>query len=190
MLKLIFKQNWGFLQLDDWVLCRIYKKNSGGRNPGDIPGVQSKECSHDSSSSSSSQYDDVLESLPEIDDRFFSLPRIDSLKNLNFRQEDDQKVNLLQRLGSANFDWATLGGLNPIGPEFGQAQIQQTNVNSRNDMYAPASVIDEAQSGFGNMRVHNSGFFSHNPTGLTQGFPGSIDPFSVRYPTDGLGFRQ
>lgn len=168
------------------MLCRIYKKNSGGRNSSDIPGVQSKECSHDSSSSSSSQYDDVLESLPEINDRFFSLPRVDSLKNLNFRQDDDQKINLLQRLGSANFDWATLGGLNPIGPEFGQPQIQQTNVTSGNDMYTPASVIDEAQSG----RVHNSGFYSHAPTGLTQGFPGSIDPFSFRYPTDGMGFRQ
>ncbi|KAL8505940.1 hypothetical protein ACS0TY_016971 [Phlomoides rotata] len=180
----------GGSRLDDWVLCRIYKKNTGGRNPSDIPGVQSKDYSHDSSSSCSSQYDDVMDSLPEIDDRFFSLPGMDSLKNLNFRQDEDQKVNLLQRLGSANFDWATLGGLTSIGPEYGQAQLQQTNMNSGNDMYAPASVMDEAHSGFGNQRVQNSGFFSNTPTGSTQGFSGSIDPFSVRYPTDGLGFRQ
>ncbi|KAK4398401.1 NAC domain-containing protein JA2L [Sesamum angolense] len=96
--------------LDDWVLCRIYKKNSSAQKPA-ISNVQSKDYSLGSSSSSSSQYDDVLESLPEIDDRFFSLPRMNSLKNF---QQEDQKLNL-QHLGSGNFDWATLAGLNPLG---------------------------------------------------------------------------
>ncbi|KAL0306487.1 UNVERIFIED_CONTAM: NAC domain-containing protein JA2L [Sesamum radiatum] len=126
----------GSSRLDDWVLCRIYKKNSSAQKPA-ISNVQSKDYSLGSSSSSSSQYDDVLESLPEIDDRFFSLPRMNSLKNF---QQEDQKLNL-QHLGSGNFDWATLAGLNPL-PEFGQGQTQQAqmnnNMNGQNDMYTPA----------------------------------------------------
>ncbi|KAK6154322.1 hypothetical protein DH2020_008570 [Rehmannia glutinosa] len=165
-------------KLDDWVLCRIYKKNASGQKGGGataaaaVYGDRSKEYSHDSSSSSSSQYDDVLESLPEIDDRFFSLPRMNSIKNL-------------QQLGSGNFDWATLAGLNPLCPELVQAQHgqpHQANVNvsnntsSQNDMYVPsANVADEVQSGPGN-----------------QNFSGSVDPFGIRYPaqTGGFGFWQ
>ncbi|KAG6424366.1 hypothetical protein SASPL_114783 [Salvia splendens] len=85
----------GSSKLDDWVLCRIYKKNSN------------KEYSHDSS-----QYDDVLDSLP------------------------DQKLNL-QRLSSGNFDWATLAGLDPAWPELFQAHPP-----SLNDTYAPADFMD------------------------------------------------
>lgn len=144
---------------------------------------QSKEYSHDSSSSSSSQYDDVLDSLPELDDRFFSK---------NSQHQEDQKLNL-QRLNSANFDWATLAGLSPAWPELLQAQ-QQTNV-IQNDAYAPAAadVMDEVHSGSMNQRVANSGLLPHHLIGLTQGFSASLDPFSVRYPNQpagGFGFRQ
>ncbi|KAK6132823.1 hypothetical protein DH2020_033422 [Rehmannia glutinosa] len=168
----------GSTKLDDWVLCRIYKKNSSGQKGGGatataaVYGDRSKEYSHDSSSSSSSQYDDVLESLPEIDDRFFSLPRMNSIKNL-------------QQLGSGNFDWATLAGLNPLCPELVQAQHGQphqanvnvsNNMSSQNDMYAPsANVADEVQSGPGN-----------------QNFSSSVDPFGIRYPAQPgvFGFWQ
>lgn len=173
----------GSSKLDDWVLCRIYKKNASGQDRSAMAGAhQSKEYSHDSSSSSSSQYDDVLDSLPELDDRFFSK---------NSQHQEDQKLNL-QRLNSANFDWATLAGLSPAWPELLQAQ-QQTNV-IQNDAYAPAAadVMDEVHSGSMNQRVANSGLLPHHLTGLTQGFSASLDPFSVRYPNQpgGFGFRQ
>ncbi|KAL0443504.1 UNVERIFIED_CONTAM: NAC domain-containing protein JA2L [Sesamum latifolium] len=188
----------GSSRLDDWVLCRIYKKNSSAQKPA-ISNVQSKDYSLGSSSSSSSQYDDVLESLPEIDDRFFSLPRMNSLKNF---QQEDQKLNL-QHLGSGNFDWATLAGLNPL-PEFGQGQTQQAqmnnNMNGQNDMYTPAlqhlgpgNVVDEeVQSGLRNQRLDRPGFYPQNVGVFPQDFSNSLDPFGVRYPVQpgGLGFSQ
>ncbi|KAL2247542.1 NAC domain-containing protein 72 [Sesamum indicum] len=167
-------------KLDDWVLCRIYKKNSGGGGGGQKPVVcsgQSKEYSHGSPSQSScsSQHDDVLESFPEMN----------SLENF---EQEDQKLMNLQRLGSWNFDWATLAGLGPIWAEEVQAQHGQT----RNGMYAPDAVMDDdVQTGLvNNQRVHDSGFF---PTGFGQGLSGSLDPFGIRYPaqtTLGSGFRQ
>ncbi|PIN22627.1 hypothetical protein CDL12_04665 [Handroanthus impetiginosus] len=191
----------GSVRLDDWVLCRIYKKNSSAQKP-TISGVQSKEYSLGSSSSSSSQYDDVLESLPEIDDRFFSLPRMNSLKNI---KQEDQKLNL-QQLGSGNFDWATLAGLHPL-PELGppqpgltqQPQMNNNNMNGQNDIYAPSlqhlggNVMDEeVQSGLRAQRGDRPGFFPQNVGMYSHDFSNSIDPFSVRYPTQpgGLGFRQ
>ncbi|KAL0328503.1 UNVERIFIED_CONTAM: NAC domain-containing protein JA2 [Sesamum calycinum] len=153
-------------KLDDWVLCRIYKKNSGGGG-GQKPAVcggQSKEYSHGSPSPSScsSQHDDVLESFPEMN----------SLKNF---EQDDQKLMNLQRLESWNFDWATLAGLGPIWAE----DVQAHHGQARNDMYAPDAVMDdEVQSGqLSNQRVQDSGFF---PTGFGQGLSGSLDPFGFR----------
>ncbi|KAK4484884.1 hypothetical protein RD792_007485 [Penstemon davidsonii] len=181
----------GSARLDDWVLCRIYKKNSTGEKS-DVSSMQSKEYSHASSSSSSSQYNDVVESLPEIDHRFFSLPRMNSLKNL---QQGDHKLNL-QLLGSGNFDWATLAGLNPL-PELAQAQpsqTQQPNLNHQNDMYVPG-MDEEVQSGLRTKRVDNSGLFAvpQNVVGVySQCYTNLVDPFGVQYPSQpgGLGFRQ
>ncbi|KAL7087731.1 hypothetical protein ACP275_13G086600 [Erythranthe tilingii] len=191
----------GSAKLDEWVLCRIYKKNSSAQKSA-IAGVQSKEYSIGSSSSSSSQYDDVMDSLPEINDRFFSLPRMDSLKNF---QQEDQKLNLAH-LGSGNFDWATLAGLNPLpepGPDPAQQPPVYNNLNCQNDMYAPSmqhisvlggnEVVDEeVQSGARAQRVGQPGFYPQNAGVFGQDYSNSIDPFVARYPTQaaGFGFRQ
>ena len=66
------------MQLDDWVLCRIYKKNSSAQKV--EANLLAMECSNGSSPSSSSHVDDMLESLPEIDDRCFTLPRVNSVR--------------------------------------------------------------------------------------------------------------
>ncbi|KAG6385482.1 hypothetical protein SASPL_154317 [Salvia splendens] len=128
----------GSSKLDDWVLCRIYKKNSSGqyRNTANVGGVLSKEYSHDSSSSCSSQYEDVLDSLPELDDRYFPM---DSLKNSQL--QDDQKLNL-QRLSSENFNWATLAGLGPLWPELMEAQQANAAPTRQNDTIAPANFTN------------------------------------------------
>ncbi|XP_073311835.1 NAC domain-containing protein JA2L-like [Primulina huaijiensis] len=181
----------GSSRLDDWVLCRIYKKNSSGQKPA-ISGVQSKEYSHGSSSSCSSQYDDVLESLPAIDDRFLSLP------SMNPMAQEDQKLNLNQ-LGSGNFDWATLAGLSSLGeivPAQQPGTTQMNITNGGNDMYAPplpqfgiSFVEDEVQSGIQTQRIFdNSGFFPGSTSPFTPIYSGGLDPFRIRRPTHGSGF--
>lgn len=198
------------MQLDEWVLCRIYKKNSSAQKQ--LSSVSSKEHSNNgSSSSSSSHLDDMLDSFPELDDRFFALPRMNSLKTgfLN----DDQKMGF-QNLGSGSLDWATLAGLNSV-PELvpsGQSHSQSQGIPSygnTNDVYVPTmptlcqmdtstnkvgnSVEQEVQSGLRtHQRVGNSGFFQQNSSSLTQNFSNSTDPYGFRYPTQpgGFGFRQ
>ncbi|XP_031105753.1 NAC domain-containing protein JA2L-like [Ipomoea triloba] len=190
----------GSARLDEWVLCRIYKKNSSAaaaaaQKP--VSGVQSKDYSHGSSSSSSSQFDDMLESLPEINDQYFSLPRINSLKNLNLQQDDKSSI---LRLNSGSFDWATLAGINSI-PELGPGnQIPQSgHLNHANpaDIYGGHSmalsfpVDDEAQSG---IRVeNNSGIYQpQNPNAFTHNFSNLLDPYGIRYANQpgSLAFRQ
>lgn len=193
-------------QLDDWVLCRIYKKNSSSQKSM-IPSASSKEyCySNGSSSSSSSHLDDVLESLPEIDDRYFSLPRVNSLKTL--QQED--KLNF-PNLGAGNLvDWSNPAGLNSV-PEFvsGNQSQAMPNYNPGNDLYVPSmpslchvdsaappeklgnAMEEEVQSGVTTQRIENSsGFFHQNPDVFTsQGFSNSLDPYGFRYPTQSVGF--
>nr|QMV47911.1 NAC transcription factor [Litchi chinensis]UKF18671.1 NAC transcription factor [Litchi chinensis] len=195
----------GSAKLDDWVLCRIYKKNSSAQKPVLTTSVSSKEHSNGSCSSSSSHLDDVLESLPEIEDRFFTLPRVSSLKTL----QNDEKINL-QQLGSGNFDWASLAGLNLVSelvPGSGQTQSQGMASYMNNNAYVPSmpqvchvdpgrvgnSVDDEVQSGLRTQRVDNSGFFQQNSGALSQSFVHSADPYGgFRYPTQagGFGFRQ
>lgn len=190
-------------------MCRIYKKNSSSQKP--MSGLLSKEhSSNGSSSSSSSHLDDVLESLPEIDDRFFALPRTNSLKAL---QQQDDKLNF-QNLGSGNFDWASLAGLNPVAEQVSgnqtQAQSQEPiSCFNSNDMYVPSvppvchlepplkrlpnSMDEEVQSGLRNQRVNNSGLFQATSNVWTQNYQNSLDPYGFRYPTQattGFGFRQ
>ncbi|KAE9458132.1 hypothetical protein C3L33_09953, partial [Rhododendron williamsianum] len=188
----------GSSRLDDWVLCRIYKKNSSGQKP--ISGIPTKEFSHASSSSSSSQFEEMLESFPEINDRSFALPRMSSLKTL----QNDEKVNI-QRLNSGNFDWASFAGVTSL-PELVPAGQIINNINNNNnmrynDLYTLGaqptgkfgnSVDEEVQSGVRNQRVENSGLFQQNSNGFAQGFGNSVDPFGIRYPSQqgGFGFRQ
>ncbi|KAF2314297.1 hypothetical protein GH714_025147 [Hevea brasiliensis] len=190
--------------LDDWVLCRIYKKNPGAQKS--ISGVSSKEHSNNgSSSSSSSHLDDVLDSLPEIDDHVFAYPGTNPLRTM---QPLEEKINF-NGLGSGNLDWASLAGYNSV-PEIvqsGQTQAQTRGmvncVNNGNDLYVPSlpaqighmdsklgnnSVEEEVQSG-----VRNSGLFQQNSSLLTQNFSYPIDPYGFKYSTQagsGFGFRQ
>ncbi|KAJ1402718.1 NAC domain [Sesbania bispinosa] len=197
-------------KLDDWVLCRIYKKNSSAQKAASNGGVSSKEYtqySNGSSSSSSSHLDDVLESLPEIDDRCFMLPRVNSLRTL--QQREEEKLNL-QNLGAGSLmDWANPAVLNTVS-EFGSAnQVVQgqaqgmVNFGGCNDLYVPSvpslcnvdssekmgkPVEEEVQSGVRTQRVENSGFFQRGPNDFTQGFSNSVDPYGFRYPVQPVGF--
>ncbi|KAJ7948612.1 NAC domain containing protein [Quillaja saponaria] len=176
----------GSSKLDEWVLCRIYKKNSSSQKA--IPStVSSKEYSNGSCSSSSSHHlDDVLESLPDIEDRFFSLPRMNSFKTL----QQDEKLNF-QNMVTGNFqDWATAAGLNS-GPELvsgNQAQgiVNYNNNSNNNDYYVPSmpplchvdlpvpeklgnSMEEEVQSGGRAQRVEEFRVFHTEPELVTSG---------------------
>lgn len=197
-----------YVQLDEWVLCRIYKKNSSAQKA--ISNGQTTEQSHGSSSSSSSQFDDVLESLPVIEDRFFNLPRVASLKTF---QQDDLKLNL-QKYDSGNYDWASIAAFGLPEPVTA-VQVQEpsqpntntntnTNSNTMNvgssmppvyamDTKIGRSVEDEVQSGIRSQRVDHPGYFQTdlNPFGQSQRLSNTVDPFGIRYPTQQgvLGFR-
>ncbi|XP_009378492.2 NAC domain-containing protein 72 [Pyrus x bretschneideri] len=173
----------GSSRLDEWVLCRIYKKSTSSAAAAaaqkSVTSVSGKEHSNGSSSPCSSQLDDGLEWLPDIDDRFFTLPRINSLKTL---QQQDSKLNF-QNTGSGNFDWASLAGLNSA-PELGlnnqthQGQGQMNLNYNDNDMFVPSipslchvesrpervgkTAEEEVQSGLRTRRVDNSGFIQQN----------------------------
>ncbi|CAH8317777.1 unnamed protein product [Eruca vesicaria subsp. sativa] len=91
----------GSSKLDDWVLCRIYKKMSGSQRQAVVSPEQASledQSTNGSPSSCSSQLDDVIDSFPEMKDQYFNLPRMNSLRTIL----------------NGNFDWASLAGLNPI----------------------------------------------------------------------------
>ncbi|NP_001312702.1 NAC domain-containing protein 72-like [Nicotiana tabacum] len=206
----------GSSRLDEWVLCRIYKKNSSGQKPY-MSGLNSKEYSHGSSTSSSSHFDDMLESLPEMNHKFSNLPRLNSLKNF----QQGEKLNL-ERLDSANFDWAILAGLKPM-PELSPAnqapgvQAPQGHVNNHihnhnnnnymnflNDGYVQPTnfrgntkverinLDEEVESRIRNQGVDKSGYFQQNINGFSQTYTNTVDQFGIQCPnqTLNLGFRQ
>ncbi|XP_057453713.1 NAC domain-containing protein 72-like [Lotus japonicus] len=196
------KHKLGSSRLDEWVLCRIYKKKSSTQKEAAAT-FSSKECSYGSSSpSTSSHVEDMLESLPEIDDRCFALPRVNSLRTL---QQDE-------KLGSATgifTDWGNPTDLDTV-PEFVPgSQAQWMGNYSCNDLYVPSvpqfghvdwsattrnTAEEEVQSGVRTHRVaESSGFYQQNPDLTTQRLlPGSVDPFGFGYlgQQTGFGFRD
>ncbi|KAE8731747.1 NAC domain-containing protein 55 [Hibiscus syriacus] len=187
----------GSSRLDDWVLCRIYKKNSSGQKS--FSSVSSKEQSTNGSSPScSSQLDDMLESFPELDDRFFALPRMNSLRTLH----NDEKTGF-QNMGIGGLDWGNLGGLNSM-PELlhgGQTQTRSQGIPSygNSNVYIPTmpqmdmstnkvgkSVEEEVQSGLSTQRADNWGIFQQNSN--SHNLSDSMDPYGSRYPTQTGGF--
>ncbi|KAL0726886.1 hypothetical protein Bca4012_022979 [Brassica carinata] len=135
-----------YLQLDDWVLCRIYKKTSASQRQTVVSSVQAcleDHSTNGSPSSSSSQLDDVLDSFPEMKDRAFDLPRMNSLRTLL----------------DGNFDWASLAGLNTM-PEL----APMTNGLSN---YGGYHAFQSAESGCRNYSQVDQ---EQNSSELTQSF--------------------
>lgn len=192
------------MQLDDWVLCRIYKKNSSAQKAvqnGVVTSREHTQYSNGSSSSSSSHLDDVLESLPTIDERCFAMPRVSTAQ-----QQHEEKVNI-QNLGAGGLvDWANPAVLNPVGDFVsGNNQMVQdhtqgmVNYGACNDLYVPTfchvdsalpqKVEEEVQSGVRNQNTDNSWFLQND---FTQGFQNSMDTCGFKFPVQpvGFGFRQ
>ncbi|KAF8114582.1 hypothetical protein N665_0036s0106 [Sinapis alba] len=140
----------GSSKLDDWVLCRIYKKKSGSQRQAVVSSLQACHSTNGSPSSSSSQLDDVLDSFPEMKDRSFNLPRMNSLRTIL----------------NGNFDWASLAGLNPI-PE-----LAPTNGLSN---YGGYQSFQSAESECRNSQVDQE----QNSSELTQSFGYSSSGFGL-----------
>ncbi|KAL8171959.1 hypothetical protein V2J09_023763 [Rumex salicifolius] len=203
----------GSSKLDDWVLCRIYKKTSSAEKS--MASASSKEVSAGGSSpsTSSSPLDDVLESLPEINDRSFALPRMNSLRGN--QQEEEQKVSMMT-FGSGSIDWSVLAGLT-AGPEFGPSTAhnqQHLGMYNGGDVCVPSlpplrhvespqeklcdQLEDEVQRAIRDnyQRVGSGGGLYRQSPNMMMGqtYLNSVDPFAIRYtapnPMTGFGFRQ
>ncbi|XP_074311061.1 NAC domain-containing protein JA2L-like [Silene latifolia] len=178
----------GSSKLDDWVLCRIYKKSSGAAKA-----TLSKENSTGGSTSttSSSHLDDASELLPDIND----VSHMDSSKNhvgqgQGHNQQQDDKLSLKQ-FGSGEFNWAALAGFSSVN-EFGFGGLNQTQSGqvalpplSHVDLSTNEKFVDEeVQSGTRTQRVNN-----FNPYLVTQSYANSVDPFGINYSTRPTGFE-
>ncbi|KAI7733007.1 hypothetical protein M8C21_024998 [Ambrosia artemisiifolia] len=153
--------------LDDWVLCRIYKKNSSAEKA--ISGDPSTEQSHGSPTSSSAHFDGVLDSLPAIDDKFLNFPTNDTSNTFD---EEDQRADI-QKFDTGNYNWAGIGA-------FGLSDTTNHHNPPNSTSVDPAFNM---QNGIRSERNENPGYlFSMNTT----------DPFGIRYPTQpsSSGYRQ
>ncbi|KAI3828257.1 hypothetical protein L1987_02355 [Smallanthus sonchifolius] len=146
-------------RLDDWVLCRIYKKNSSVEKT--ISGGPSTEHSHGSSSSSSSQFDDFPDSLPAIHHKFLNVPANNSVKTYN--------------------DWMSVGAcaFTLQDPNSNNNPANSTSIDPTFDMQMKfgKSPDDEVKNGIRSQRLENSGYL------FSERFPSTTDPFAIRYPT-------
>nr|AZP54626.1 NAC domain-containing protein 72-like [Oxytropis ochrocephala] len=188
------RKNNGGTKLDDWVLCRIYKKNSSAQKAAALNGVVSSQdytqYSNGSSSSSSSHFDDVLESFPEINDRCFMLPRVDSLRTMQHQRQEEEKLNLQNMSANGFVDWSNPAILNSVN-EFQDGQTQ--GMVNYNDLYVPNLChVDSSVERKPMEEEVQSGARTQTQSGLFQGFSNSVDPFGFRYPvqTVGFGFGQ
>ncbi|KAK7244351.1 hypothetical protein RIF29_39171 [Crotalaria pallida] len=194
----------GSAKLDDWVLCRIYKKNSSAQKA--IPILSTNEYTQysngsSSTNSSSSHIDDVLESLPEIDDSCFLLPRVNSLKTTHQHHEDKLSLQNFTN-GSSFVDWTNPAVMNSVtefvNPENQAQEMMSYGNGNGNDLCVPTLMEEEVQSGVKTQRVENFGFFQqggglmNNVNEFTQGFSNPIDLDGFRYPVQpvGFGFRE
>ncbi|KAL9291508.1 NAC domain-containing protein 55 [Arabidopsis thaliana] len=113
----------GSTKLDDWVLCRIYKKQTSAQKQAYNNLMTSgREYSNNGSSTSSSshQYDDVLESLHEIDNRSlgFAAGSSNALPHSHRPVLTNHKTGFQGLAREPSFDWANLIGQNSV-PELG-----------------------------------------------------------------------
>ncbi|XP_058081977.1 NAC domain-containing protein 72-like [Magnolia sinica] len=183
----------GSLRLDDWVLCRIYKKSCGTQKPV----VSVKEQNSNEYSSSSSHLDDVPDSFPEIDDRFFSLPRINSLKSL-----PDEKF-IFQNPGAGKIDWTTpaaqeLGSngqfYRPTSTDFCFPTVPSLcHVESPSDLLG-SSLEEEVESGVRFPHVENPLFYQQQQQQQQPPTSYWVDQIMASYATHpisgSLGYQQ
>ncbi|KAI3849505.1 hypothetical protein MKX03_021491 [Papaver bracteatum] len=189
----------GSSRLDDWVLCRIYKKNSSAQkavsSSSEVNSSKEQSSNGTSSSSSSSQFDDVLDSLPEINDQFFSLPRMNSLKNFQDQENNNKLMMNLQTLDTSKFDWSSLAAMASLpelssNPTIGrsttnnQAYPDSMNYHHLQQSSNERSSMEEEVESRQQQRVNSGNYFQQNSNDFLQNYNGeSFDSFGLRYLT-------
>ncbi|KAL9859902.1 NAC domain-containing protein 19 [Arabidopsis thaliana] len=120
----------GSTKLDDWVLCRIYKKQSSAQKQVYDNGIaNAREFSNNgtsSTTSSSSHFEDVLDSFhQEIDNRNFQFSNPNRISSLR-PDLTEQKTGFHGLADTSNFDWASFAGNvehNNSVPELGMSHV-------------------------------------------------------------------
>ncbi|KAK9131681.1 hypothetical protein Scep_011209 [Stephania cephalantha] len=174
-------------RLDEWVLCRVYKKGSASHHHHQKALLNSSlsnsndqqsefSCNSSNSTNSSSQFDDIIDTLTEIQDRSFALPRINSLKSfqdqkiVNNNNNNCYSQNLMS---SCKLDWGN--GL-PTGMTEYATNGAHHGVGLGSEcgnVYYPSvpPLEDEVESGIGPGSAGATQFYRAD----------SLDPFGLRY---------
>ncbi|KAL8130535.1 hypothetical protein V2J09_019690 [Rumex salicifolius] len=142
-------------KLDDWVLCRIYKKNTNAS----VASTNEHSPGGSSASSATSHLDEALHTSP-------------AARGLIRQENNDQNV---VDYGSVSWDWNVLAGLT-AGPD-GPNQAQGGHViNDGNGTCMPS---------FPPLCRDDGGCFDQNPNMTwAYTYPDSVDPFGIRYPVN------
>ncbi|XP_042494082.1 NAC domain-containing protein JA2L-like [Macadamia integrifolia] len=172
----------GSSRLDDWVLCRIYKKNSSTQKS--VSGVWTTE-QRASYSSSFTQWEDVLQSLPEIDDHLFDIPRMNSLKSL-IQNKKSCNVKLEGNKSGSSGEFCSSKSViqGPTNDLYFPSIPKICQVGSPSDKLG-SSIIEEEVESTGvrsQQEVDDSCFFHPNSNMFANQFTDSLDPFGIKYP--------
>ncbi|XP_010545806.1 PREDICTED: NAC domain-containing protein 19-like [Tarenaya hassleriana] len=179
----------GSSKLDDWVLCRIYKKNSSAQKQIHNSVLTNREYSNNgSSTSSSSHFDDVLQSIHEIDDQSFHFTGSNRSMPFNL---PEQKSGFIANLGTSDFNWSSLADTHNSAPELGASQVFPGF--GYDEGYFHVKTDDEVESGYRTQRQKNaasaSGMLQLGSGALTQASGvNSVDVFGFRYSGQPGGF--
>ncbi|CAF1934476.1 hypothetical protein HID58_068126 [Brassica napus] len=186
----------GSTKLDDWVLCRIYKKQSSAQKQayGNLMTSASEYSNNGSSTSTSShQYDDVLESLHEIDNRSlgYAAGSSHTIPHYNHRPGlTEQKTGFLDLAREQSYNWTNFGGHNSVQELGRNLNIPSLRYGDGGGYLHGLKTNEEdgktqQQQAEGIPRFNNSGVLAHD-----QSF--SVDPvngfgYSGQQPS-GFGF--
>ncbi|CAL0310138.1 unnamed protein product [Lupinus luteus] len=114
--------NNGSAKLDEWVLCRIYKKKWS---------AEKTSTNESSSNSSSSNIDNVLESIPQFDDRRFLMSQQQNLTVVDWANPPVMN-SVNEFVNSGNQNMMNYGNdlcVPTLMEELVQSKIQQRNQN-------------------------------------------------------------
>ena len=153
---MIYNDHFLSIQLDDWVLCRIYKKQSSAQKDVYNSNLMTREYSHNGSSTSysSHQYDDVFEDKTG----FLNLVREPSFDWVNSTGHNSvPELRLRHNVPSVRY-----GNLGVKTSEEGNKMHEQAEViprfkNSGVLSYDQGSSVDPV-NGFGHSGQQPSGF--------------------------------
>ncbi|CAN8259227.1 unnamed protein product [Cochlearia groenlandica] len=162
----------GSTKLDDWVLCRIYKKQSSAQKHVYNNLMIGEYSNNDSSTSSSShhQYDDVLESLHEnhIDNRSLRFEAGSSSAHTNYDHSykpvlTEHQTGFHNLTKETSIDWDKFSGHNSVS-EIGPSYDNVTSMEQGDGITRFSNLDVLARQGFSIDPVNEFGYLSQQPS--------------------------